>query len=159
MQTAPKASPNLAQTLLGHKGLEMAAEGALLRAVALGTQVFAAGVSRLSRWGFSHALTSSSANPLWFLSGGRAAVREAVLGPEAPMSPAETGCSQEGRRGRHGAPQRGLSPAPPVALGWQLLLLLRNRVGQQPQAPSSTRSKASLKLFGHSACGTLNGFF
>lgn len=111
MQTAPKASPNLAQTLLGHKGLEMAAEGALLRAVALGTQVFAAGVSRLSRWGFSHALTSSSANPLWFVSDGRAAVREAVLGPEAPMSPAETGCSQEGRRGRDVALQRGLSPA------------------------------------------------
>lgn len=166
VQTAPKASPNLAQTLLGHKGLEMSAEGALLRAVALGTQVFAAGVSRLSRWGFSRALTSSSANPLWFLSDGRAAVREAVLGPEAP-------CPWRRRAARRREEEAGMwhrsgdcpllswprDPAPPVALGWQLLLLLRNRVGQQPQAPSSTHSKASLKLFGHSACGTLNGFF
>lgn len=48
--------------------------------------------------------------------------------------------------------------APPVPLGQQLLLL-GNTAGLQLQAPSSTRSEASLKLFGHSACGTLNGFF
>lgn len=141
VQTAPKASPNLAQTLLGHKGLEMAAEGASLRAVALGTQVSAEGVSWLSRWGFSHALISSSANPLWFLSDGRAAVREAVLGPEAPMSPAEAGCSQEGR-GRHAAPQRGPSPAelapgPGTSCGTGLAAPAAPREQSRTAAPST----------------------